>query len=110
MRSNVPGIAPAIAQRRFSIAIELIGRAHQRRGAGTNGALIHRIDVVEVQVQSAGPRLDLFCRVSQLEPGIADCHFGMHDLSAFRSHEARALFRAESALQELDEVGRSIDD
>src|SRR2546428_8377773 len=106
---DVPDIAEWISNGRRALAVELIGGRQQRLCAGSESPFIRGVDVVDVNVSAELQAFELRAGLAHLDDRIADLQFRMHDRSV-RPWISRMFCCAECRLEEVDEIGRTLDD
>ena len=110
MRPDHPLVAPLVRHAAHPVAVEHVLGLAAALGAGGDCGLEHGVDVVDVEQSVELPhRMVGRTRIRQHQHGVADAHLGVADPSARRRHP-ESLLRAERLLEELDELGCTVDD
>ena len=105
----MPDIAEWISYGRRALPVELIGRRQQRLCAGSECAFVRGVDVVDVDVNAELEALELRTGIAHLDDRVADLQFRVHDRS-IRPGKSCMFCCAERRLEEVDELGRTLDD
>ena len=88
-------------------AVILIGRRLDRSGTGFNRAIVDRVNVVDPHNQRRRGGRKLRVRFGELDHGVADLHFGMHDGVRAGPLDAKTFLGLERRLHEIDQLRSS---
>ncbi len=81
----------------------------QRGPAGVQRSLVDRIAVRNIDMDTERETLVLRARVAHFDDRVADADRGVHDFPV-RCQESRELHRVECRFEEVEKIGRSLDD
>src|SRR5262249_1954036 len=99
-----PLIANRVLEASAAVPIELVRWRTRRGSARLQGALIHGVHIVDIQVKRAKHRLSIAHRFTHHHERVADSDLGMHD-GAVRPQHAVKLLGLEGLLQEIEQCG-----
>src|SRR6266487_3281297 len=108
MGGDSPNVADRVSNAGVSVTVELVCWFANRGSACFQRSFIHRVNVVDVNVELACHCLVLRGGISHHDDGISNFHFGMSH-TAFRAAHEVLLFRVEGTFQELNHFRSSLD-